>query len=82
MTALRLAAAVLAKELLDGLRDRRAILMALFFPLLGPVLLVVSLTLSSREARAVEATGVSVPVVGREHAPNLVAFLVSEWFQA
>ncbi len=75
MSALRLAAAVLAKELVDGLRDRRTILMALFFPLLGPVLLVVSLTLSSREAREVEEFGVSVPVVGPERAPNLVAFL-------
>lgn len=75
MSVLALVRAVLGKELVDGLRDRRTVLMALAFPLLGPVVLTAALSLASREARSTEEDGVTLPVAGREHAPALVAFL-------
>jgi sodium transport system permease protein len=75
MSVLALVRAVAGKELVDGLRDRRTLLMALAFPLLGPIVLTAAFSLVSREARSTEADGVRLPVVGREHAPALVAFL-------
>lgn len=66
---------VLGKEVLDNLRDRRALAMALFFPLLGPAILALSLTLISRQARSVEEQPLSLPIVAPERAPNLVAYL-------
>jgi sodium transport system permease protein len=70
-----LARVVLRKELRDGLRDRRTVAMALFFPLLGPVVLGFALGAVSSRARTVDVSGVVLPIVGREHAPNLVAAL-------
>jgi sodium transport system permease protein len=75
MKVLSLARAVLAKELVDGLRDRRTVAMALVFPLLGPVVLAASFSMVSRQAHSAEEQGVRLPVVGAEHAPALVAFL-------
>lgn len=61
------------KELLDGFRDRRALMSALTFPLLGPLMITVMLSVISSEE---EIEGpLEVPVVGVEHAPNLVRFL-------
>jgi sodium transport system permease protein len=67
--------AVLGKELRDGLRDRRTLAMALFFPVLGPVVLGFALSTVAGEARQVDEQGVRLPVVGREHAPHLVEAL-------
>jgi sodium transport system permease protein len=75
MKTLALARAVLAKELVDGLRDRRTVAMALVFPLLGPIVLAASFSMVSSQARSAEEEGVKLPVVGAEHAPALVAFL-------
>ena len=41
MNALR---AVVAKEMVDALRDRRSLMSALIFPLVGPILVGVMLT--------------------------------------
>ncbi len=61
------------KELLDGFRDRRALLSALTFPLLGPLMITVMLSVISSEE---EIEGpLEVPIVGVEHAPNLLRFL-------
>ena len=61
------------KELLDAFRDRRALLSALTFPLLGPLMITVMLSVISSEE---EIEGpLEVPVVGVERAPNLVQFL-------
>ena len=61
------------KELLDGFRDRRALMSALTFPLLGPLMITVMLSVISSEE---EIEGpLEVPVIGVEHAPNLVRFL-------
>jgi len=72
---IRLARTVLAKELRDGLRDRRSLSMALVFPLLGPLVLAGSFSLVSKDVRSAAEDGVQLPVAGRENAPELVAFL-------
>jgi sodium transport system permease protein len=66
---------VLHKEVREGFRDRRAVVTALFFPLLGPLLLVVMLLLLSQSSRQADEKGVEIHVAGRANAPNLVAFL-------
>ena len=66
---------VLSKELREGLRDRKALLTALFFPVLGPILVIVMLFLVSDSSRQADEKGVEIPVAGRENAPNLVALL-------
>ena len=61
------------KELLDGFRDRRALMSALTFPLLGPLMITVMLSVISSEE---EIEGpLEVPVIGIEYAPNLIRFL-------
>lgn len=64
---------VFVKELIDGLRDRRAIMSLLLFPLVGPVL--VSVILAQTADKLAGAERVDLPVVGREHAPSLMRFL-------
>ena len=65
--------AVLRKELLDHSRDRRSLASALLFPIFGPVLFAVMFSvLASWNRQEVE---VDLPVVGRERAPSLIAFL-------
>jgi sodium transport system permease protein len=67
-------AAVARKEAVDIFRDRRAILVTLITAIVaGPVMMMLVLNLVARQAdRAREMT---LPVVGGEHAPALVAFL-------
>ena len=65
--------AVCRKELSDALRDRRSLLSALLYPLIMPLMVAVMFGAMSRvlsSDRPLEA-----PVAGREHAPNLVAWL-------
>lgn len=67
---------VFKKEVLENLRDRRAAFNSLLLgPLVFPFLIIGMsyLTMSTQEERA-EAT-LELPVVGAEHAPNLVRFL-------
>ncbi|HET8732989.1 MAG TPA: ABC transporter permease subunit [Anaeromyxobacteraceae bacterium] len=66
---------VLSKELREGLRDRKALVTALFFPALGPILVIVMLFLVSDSSRQAEEKGVEIPVAGRENAPHLVEAL-------
>jgi sodium transport system permease protein len=65
--------AVVRKELLDGLRDRRSLLSLLLFPLVGPGVVAVVLTQTAEQLSG--EAGTRLPVVGREHAPGLVRFL-------
>lgn len=64
---------VLAKECLDGVRDRRAVISALIFPLLAPFL-VYFLIYTMIEMRSQDKDLV-VAVQGAEHAPHLVDWL-------
>ncbi len=66
---------VFTKELTDSLRDRRTIFGALFYPLLGPVLMVVLISVLLRVTTEQSAQDLELPVIGAEHAPNLIAFL-------
>jgi sodium transport system permease protein len=75
--SLRLATVALRKELVDAARDRRAVVMALLFPLLGPAVLAMTLSLVARTTRGAEETPFELAVAGRENAPNLVSFLES-----
>jgi sodium transport system permease protein len=64
---------VLRKELLDAVRDRRSLLSALVFPLMGPLLVVgmFQIIVEQQKARGV----VEVPTIGADHGAALVHFL-------
>ena len=65
--------AVLVKEVIDGTRDRRALLSALIFPLSSPIMIAVMMNFL---ADPTDLTGkIDVPVIGAEHAPMIVAAL-------
>ena len=64
---------VFRKELLDGVRDRRAIMSLLISSLVGP--LIVSFMIGSIAERARSAEDVKVPVAGAEFAPGLIDWL-------
>ncbi len=72
---LRSAKIVAAKELRDGARDRRAILSALLYPLLGPVMLLVTFRALLEMAAP---TSIRIGVDGREHAPDLIAAIEAD----
>ena len=69
---------VFLKEVLDNFRDRRTLGSALLMgPIFGPVLFAFVINLSiERSFESAEST-LELPVVGQEHAPNLVSFLRS-----
>jgi sodium transport system permease protein len=69
---------VFRKEVLDNVRDRRTLASALLMgPLFGPILFAFVINLSvERSLDDVERTTV-LPIIGRQHAPNLVRFLES-----
>jgi sodium transport system permease protein len=64
---------VLRKEVVDNARDRRSLSAALLFPLLGPLSLALMFVML-QDVRE-RASTPRVPVVGRAHAPALVAAL-------
>ena len=67
---------VMRKELRDIFRDRRTLLLALGMgPLLTPILIIGLGTLGESRARSQIEKPLELPVVGREHAPNLIAWL-------
>jgi len=69
---------VFRKELLDAFRDRRMVIVAfLVMPLAVPLVLAGMSALGARkQAERMEAM-LDLPVIGAEHAPNLVAWLTS-----
>ena len=76
MNSLRALMIVMRKELRDIFRDRRTLLLALgMSPLLTPILLIGLGTLGESRARSQIEKPLELPVVGREHAPNLIAWL-------
>lgn len=70
---MRLVTAVVGKELLDHLRDHRSLVSAFLFPLLGPALFAVMMTVMASWADS--SAPVKLSVVGGERAPNLIAFM-------
>ncbi|MGH8025498.1 MAG: ABC transporter permease [Pseudoxanthomonas sp.] len=76
MKSLRALTTVMRKELRDLFRDRRTLLLALgLSPLLTPLLIIGLGTLGESRARSQIEKPLELPVVGREHAPNLIAWL-------
>ena len=69
---------VFAKEVIDNIRDRRTLASALLMgPLFGPLLFAFVINLSiERSLSDVEIT-LQLPVIGAQHAPNLVRYLQS-----
>jgi sodium transport system permease protein len=67
---------VLRKELLDAFRDRRMVVVSLVvMPLAVPLILAgMSALGTQRQVEKLEST-LELPVIGAEHAPNLVAWL-------
>ena len=69
---------VFRKEFFENLRDRRILLSALVFgPVLGPVLLAGVLQLSVLKGEATFEKPMTLPVIGAQYAPNLMAMLES-----
>jgi sodium transport system permease protein len=70
-------ATVLRKEIVDTFRDRRTLLVTFVTAIAaGPIMLVLVLNLAASQSE--KARELRLPVVGREHAPALAAFLERE----
>lgn len=69
---------VFKKEALDNVRDRRTLASALIMgPLFGPILFAFVINLSIERSLDDVERVTTLPVMGREHAPNLLRFLES-----
>ena len=69
---------VFLKEVRDNLRDRRTLLSALLMgPLFGPILFAFVINLSLKQSLGDASEPLDVPVIGRQHAPNLIEYLHS-----
>jgi len=67
---------VARKELIDLFRDRRTVLMGLLLmPILFPALILGAGSMAERKARTQLESTLELPVIGAEHAPNLIRFL-------
>lgn len=70
---------VMLKEIADLLRDRRTVLIALLMgPLLAPALMIGIGTMAQKRMTTQLEQPLALPVVGAEHAPNLIAWLDSQ----
>ncbi len=70
---------VARKELQDLFRDRRTVMLGLLMmPLLFPALILGMGALAERKARTQIEGELQLPVIGTEHAPNLVSFLETQ----
>lgn len=69
---------VFFKEVKDNFRDRRTLMTALLMgPLFGPILFAFVINLSLKQSMSNEEEAQSLPVIGQENAPNLIAYLQS-----
>jgi hypothetical protein len=69
---------VFFKEIIDNFRDRRTLATALLMgPLFGPILFAFVINLSVKQSLSSGDEALDLPVIGREHAPNLIAYLQS-----
>jgi sodium transport system permease protein len=69
---------VFLKEVLDNVRDRRTLASALIMgPLFGPMLFAFVINLSIERSLDDIERVTELPVIGREHAPNLLRYLES-----
>jgi sodium transport system permease protein len=69
---------VFHKEVLDNFRDRRTLLSALLLgPLFGPIVFAFAINLSLKQSLSDASEALDLPVLGTEHAPNLIGYLRS-----
>jgi sodium transport system permease protein len=66
---------IFSKEVKDNLRDRRTLVGALAYPLIGPILLALVYILVGHTSSTQAEKSLPLPVVGAENAPALVQFL-------
>ncbi len=66
---------VFHKEVVDNLRDRKTLAASLFYPLLGPVMMLLLFTVLGNTIASKSESPLLLPVVGAENAPSLVQFL-------
>lgn len=69
---------VFRKEMLDHLRDRRSILVAMIYPLMGPLLLGLMFSFVGGGLRVHEGAPLVVPIVNAANAPDLVRYLENQ----
>lgn len=75
---MRTSLTVFAKEVIDNFRDRRTLASALIMgPLFGPMLFAFVINLSIERSLDDIGRSLQVPVIGQQHAPNLVRYLNS-----
>ena len=83
MNMFRIVFTVMRKELRDLSRDRRTLALALFLgPLLYPALMLGMGYLTENRIRTQVDETLEIPMVGAEHAPNLVKFLATNGITA
>jgi len=76
-------AIVARKELVDLFRDRRTVALGLLLmPLLFPVLILGVGALAERKQRTQLESTLKLPVIGAEHAPNLIRYLQGQNIEA
>ena len=69
---------VFLKEIVDNVRDRRTLASALIMgPIFGPVMFAFVINMSIDRALDDAESSMELPVIGQEHAPNLMRFLES-----
>ena len=66
---------IFRKELTDHLRDRRTIITSLFYPRMGPLIVLRVFTVLGQSVAQRTERALELPVAGAEHAPALLAFL-------
>lgn len=67
---------VCRKEVVENSRERRTLYSTLFFgPLFGPALFAIMINVVLSQALSGADEAIALPIVGQEHAPNLVDFL-------
>ena len=75
---MRTSLTVFVKEVIDNFRDRRTLASALIMgPLFGPMLFAFVINLSIERSLDDIDRSLQVPVIGQQHAPNLVRYLHS-----
>ncbi len=69
---------VFVKEVTDNFRDRRTLVSALLMgPLFGPILFAFVISISVKQSLSDGSEPLDLPVIGGEHAPNLLDYLAS-----
>jgi sodium transport system permease protein len=66
---------VFAKEVIDIMRDRRSVSMAMIYPFIGPVLMGALIAFVGDTITALPESNITLPIQGASRAPALVAYL-------